>query len=220
MGLSTILKIAYQKRLKLYKNCEELPLRNFFKIISTGDFKYLYKVRNYDRLKSINTEALSMLWGDVILEYADLSNDKNISNSFEEQKIIYQLENSYVVIKVMIRLLMFITPYSKGEGHGDLATKTIADLKLMGYKIDLSSDKAYASSISAADKRANHIISQIKIRKADLATLEGEGSKDISFDYVISSLNTALKFIVPEDITVSRYCEYKKVLIKNAKNAT
>ena len=76
MRLLKILQGAYQRRLKLYRNCEELPLRNFFKVISTGDYKYLYKTKNHNRLKTDNTEALSMLWGEIILEYGSINDDK------------------------------------------------------------------------------------------------------------------------------------------------
>lgn len=186
---------------------------------STGDLKYLYDVKNYDRLQVDNTESLSMLWGDIVLEYGKLDNNFSIDNSFESQKIIYQLEASFVAIKAMIRILMFVTPRSKKPESAELATKTIKDLKKLGYIIDITDSKAYAKSISSADKRSNSIITQIKLRKSEM-DYDEDSSSPISFDTVISSLNSALGFIVPEGITVARYCAYKKSLIKKSKNVT
>lgn len=217
MRLLTILRILWQRRLKVFKTCNELPLKNFLNVMSTGDFKYLIKAKNHKHLTVLNTARLSMIWGDLVIEYGKIDNNMQISESFDSQKIIYQLEASYIAIKSMIRVLMFSTPQSKNEQGAKAATESIHDLSKLGYKIDTSDSLAYAKSIQAADKRANSILNQINIRKSNIDY--STDNTPISFDEVISSLNTALKFVVSDDITVARYCAYKKTLTKNTTNA-
>lgn len=218
MVFKRIFQRGYLGLCKKYKGCKDLPLKNFLQVIATGDYKYLYKVKSYENFSRIESTNLSILWNDIILEYAELDNNLEIHGSFENQKVIYQLENLYVVIKAMIRTLMFITPHTKPARYGKTASKTIDDLSKLGYKIDTSSSAAYAASISAADKRANSIISQVNIRKAEMdADNEGDYEK-ISFEKTLSILNSSLGFQVPEDITVAMYCEYKKVITKKSKN--
>lgn len=218
MKLLKVLKKIYLKRYSLYSGCDELPLKNFLLIISTGDLKYLYKRKKYKGFRVHKTIELSMIWGDIVIEYADIDKNHQITESFNDQKIIYQLENSFIVIKAMIRLLMFITPNSKNENHAALAVKTIKDLRKLGYNINTSNSLEYAKSISNANKRSNSIISRIRIKKSEMRIESSSNDNPISFDQAISALNAALKFVVPDDITVARYCEYKKVLMKKAKN--
>lgn len=220
MKLQKIFSKLYQKRLRLFKNCNELPLKNFLNVMATGEFKYLYDVTDHGKLKEVGSKSMSMLWGDIILEYGQLDRNMQIADSFDSQKIIYQLEASYITIKSMIRILMFVTPQTKNKRGRELAVETIDGLKKLGYKIDVSSSKFYASSIHSADKRCNSIITQIKIRKSEMNQGETQDNMPVSFDNIISSLNTALKFVVPDDITVARYCAYKKNLNEKYKNVS
>lgn len=152
------------------------------------------------------------MWGDLVLEYGEIDDNFSIQNSFEDQKLLYQLENSYVVIKSMVRILFFITPDSEGD-YSDVASEHIKNLRLLGYNISLESSQEYKKSLYEADKRANSIITRIKLKRNEMKSEDdSKDSSPISFDHMITSLNTALKFSVDDNITVSRYCEYKKVL--------
>ena len=57
--------------MKYYKSCDSLLLWNFFKVIETGDFKYLVITDDYENLEL--KEDLGDLWDSIIHEYSEIS---------------------------------------------------------------------------------------------------------------------------------------------------
>ncbi len=154
-----------------------------------------------------------MQWGDIMIEYAKIDGNMEVIGSFESDKHIKQLYNSYTVIKAMIRILWCVSPSNKK--YGKLALSTISDLEKLGYKVDTSNSTQYRESLLRADKRANNIITQIRIKQKKYISDE---EVNITFDALIAGLSAGLKFSVPDNITVSRYCELKKI-VKSFKTA-
>mgnify|MGYP006363182079 CR=1 FL=1 len=61
--------------MKIYKNCRELPIHNFFELSRTGEVKYLYK--DYDDVVNLEeNEEINQVRIDVIDEYNSLFKDK------------------------------------------------------------------------------------------------------------------------------------------------
>lgn len=213
-------KNLFLKALRTYKSCNDLPLRNFLLVTSSGDYKFLYKWSDFIWFDVPESHDLSNLWSDLILEYGRLDNNLQIDESFQNQKILNQYENSFVFVKALIRILTLVSPDSENENYSGAANDAIKTLDKLGYKIDVSSTKNYAKSITAADKRANSIITRINILRNEISGNQSGENESASFDGIMSALSAALKFRVSEQITVARYCEYKKVLTKNPRNGT
>lgn len=152
-------------------------------------------------------------WGKLLLEYAELDNNSDVLNRFELQKDILDLQNAYTVIKAMLKRLMIIPPDHKT--HGQTSSHYINDLMKLGYRIDTDNRQAYQESILRADKKSNSIITQIQMKKN---LLKGDvEEKHVSFDSISAVISAELKFMIPEDISVAKYCEFKKIIKRRIK---
>lgn len=196
-------------------------MQNFIQIMESGDFKYLFKVDNYDKVPSETVETnkdLAVLWGEIILEYGHLDQNLAVAAHFEDHKVLLQLENAYTVLKAMIRTLMFVSPGSNNPEWADLANNYIKDLRKLGYIIDITSSKAYKESLYAADRKSNQLVTRIKMKRNEIKNYsedpdqEGDPREKVTFDQVITQLSAALQFNLSDNLTVSRYCEYRKTL--------
>ena len=187
--------------------------------MSTGDYRFLFKNKELIWFSVNTTDKLYELWGDIVLEYGTLSNDNKIDESFSSQKVLKQLENSLVFIKSLIGILIFVSPTSKNELYSKSAIDAIEKLGKLGYTITTISSLEYAKSIKSADQKSNSILTRINILRNEILSVNEEDKENrVSFDAIISSLSVALKFSVSDDITVSKYCEYRKILTKKSKN--
>lgn len=214
------LKAVYQRFLKTYKDCSELPLKNFLKIVETGNLKYLYKSTDYSNL--ISVKSLSDLWDSIVIEYADIEGASSLSEGFKLDIEIKQLQNLYNIVKAMLRLLILASPNNVNSDYAKLASKYIIDLKNLGYEIDLTNSDSYKKSIYRADKKANNIITRIRIKQKSLDQINKESStgEKVSFEKVYTNLVASLNINISENITVKQYCEYKEIIRKRVKSKT
>lgn len=151
-------------------------------------------------------------WNKIIDEFSRLENSSHVDNLVIKTRLLAQYKNLYVYTKALIRQLMFITPDS-GGAYGKLASESIRDLQNMGYNINVSSSKEYAKSIYAADKRSNYLVTRIKLTQKEVDSLNSsskKGENKLSFDREVTIISSSLGFSVPNDLTLSTYCEYKK----------
>lgn len=166
----------------------------------TGDLTNLRKDGKWEPI----TQEIIDLWGEVQLEFAELDNNTEILNKFETDKEIKQLQTAYNVIKAMIKRLQLVTP------PDPTSVQYVNDLQKMGYHIDCANSAMYKFSLERADKKSNSIVTQIEMKKN---TLEGNiEEKNISFDAIMAVLIAELRVPLEDDITVARYCEYKKII--------
>ena len=156
-----------------------------------------------------NDEEALLVWGDLILEYASLSGDMEVSESFEKSKDVLTMKNSYMVIKAMIKMLMLVTP--DHPKHGEYAEAVLIDLRKMGYKIDTSNSDKYAESLNLANRRVNSIITQIRMKENEI---KGDASEsNIDFDQIISMLQLDFNN-VDENMSVKRYISMREIIKK------
>lgn len=184
-----------------YANCSELPLETFLHICMTGDLTNLRRDGEWEPL----TQEHKDLWGDILMEYAELDNNQDILTKFETQKDIIQLQSAYNVINAMILWLQLVTPPEP------TSVQYVNDLQKMGYHVDCTNSELYKLSLERAAKKTGSILTMIAMKKN---TLKGEQieEKNISFDAIMALISAELKFVIPEDISVARYCEYKKIM--------
>ena len=64
--------------LKLYHNCEQLPVRPFFKIFETGDLSHLLSEPK-KRITKKDAEVLNDAWENIMQEYETLTKDNTYS---------------------------------------------------------------------------------------------------------------------------------------------
>lgn len=108
----------------------------------------------------------------------------------------------YNTVKAMLTVLLFIVDDAY-----------IAFLKKKGYHINTSTKTTYANSLVAAGRKADNLTSKIasKVKEMERKGQQNSGPTR-TFDDVMADLTAALGFNVPEEITLSRYNGYLKVI--------
>ena len=90
----------------------------------------------------------------------------------------------------------------------------ISELKDKGYRIDTTNSITYIESINAALRRSENLITRLKMKSNEIQDMMGKqgGERASSFEEIMAGLSLALKFAVPEDLKLSRFNEYKKII--------
>lgn len=179
----------------MYKNCKELPLKIFFDIAETG---------NVDLLGEGEKAVLVQTWETIVIEYGKLDHNNTIQDVIEKSDQLYTQAALYCEIKAM---LLYLVGAEKQE--------YVDRLNELGYKIDISDRKKKIESIKNNDQRANHISTRMQFIKNDIKKYSD--GKKATFDSVMAWLGSELKFEPKEDITVSRYLEYKRQISERNK---
>lgn len=185
---------------RCYKYCNELPLKVFFNICDTGDLRKLVIKGSWLE------DELYEIWEAIIQEYGKLDGNMAITTAFEKSGEIVRNMAEYVEVMGMLMYLQEI----------GVRMEYVERLKQLGYNVTLSSD--YLESIYKSGRKAKGTITRINILRGELEGIKEEGTRS-SFDQAISNLSAALQVWVPDDITVSRYVELKKVVNERNKAA-
>lgn len=98
-------------------------------------------------------------------------------------------------------------------------------LKAKGYNIDVVGNEPgpnFEKSLTAAIHRSDNIVTRIIMKEKELQAYfeKQENAKPMTFEELIVNMNAALKMVLPRDILLSEYNEYKKVLKKMAESAS
>lgn len=174
-----------------YKRCAELPLKIFFEVAETGDVNLLLI---NDEKEPI--EILIEAWETIIKEYAKLDNNSSIQDVLEKSDKMFTQSALYCEIKGM---LLYLVGAEKQE--------YVDRLNTLGYKMDISTNENKIKSIQQGDQRANHISTKMMFLQKDIEKYQG--GKKQTFDGAMAWISSNLGFEPKEDITVSRYIEYK-----------
>lgn len=157
-------------------------------------------------LGSYSEDELTEIWEAIIQEYGKLDNNMAISTAFEKSGEIVLNMAEYIEVMGMLMYLQEI----------GVKMEYVDRLKDLGYTVNLTSD--YLESIQRSSSRAKGVITRINILKAELSGMKEDGNKS-SFDQAVGNLSASLQMWVPDDITVSRYLELKKVVNERNKAA-
>ena len=122
----------------LYDNIDNLPVKRWFKILETGDLKYLYL-----KEKGPINEALSDLWTEIEQQYYDefgVDIEYQIRIEWIKEKILLECEYMITGDRKLISQISVIENELKGWGQ-DYTVK-MYDVKdkleqIRGYQIDL-----------------------------------------------------------------------------------
>ncbi len=146
-------------------------------------------------------------WEAIVKE----NNEKNGSNAytsyFEGIQNYYTLSNEYTMVRAMLIKIAMVVDWD-----------TIKILNAKGYRINTKSSAKYAESIERAFKKSSNLMTRAKMKFNEINLLSaGTDGKGESFEEVMANLTAMLKFVVPDDITLSRYNEYRKVIKNRSK---
>ena len=93
--------------MRIYKNCDSLSIYHFYKIIDTGDLRYL--IKGYDgekkrKIRKRQQKRLEEAWESILNEYAGLTYNKEVQLNFRAQAKLIRLRLKYVVVSETLRL--------------------------------------------------------------------------------------------------------------------
>ncbi len=174
--------VQEKNTLKYYNTLETLPIGCFFKIIKTGDIRYLIKLDDYFELPEcslIDLLDLKNVWEKISMEYINLSKktNKQTEISFWLEREILNLKTDYVYSEWLIYLIE----------RGIEVEKSIAELNFIGIDIKDGTKE----QVEYARNRRGLILNKIKIKRAELKrnnSDDNEDKKESSFEDLIAQI--------------------------------
>ena len=118
--------------MNLYHNCEELPVRPFFKIFETGELKHLLSVPK-KRITASEADKLNVTWENIMSEYEELTKDRAYSNSITVSNNRTRKINRLIGIKAAMILLSQHEEEGKEDSEDDF-TEFKSQLKFEQYR--------------------------------------------------------------------------------------
>jgi len=74
----------------------------------------------------------------------------------------------------------------------------------------------YIRTLKAYEKVVAEYTTRIRMLQSEVANFKGESENAITFEELMATLCVQLGFTVPDDITLARYNEYKKIIKKRS----
>jgi hypothetical protein len=147
-----------------------------------------------------NDERLMLAWEQIVEKNAEANSSMIYSNYVSSYKSFNKLMSEYTLLKACITALAL-------KAEPDLI-KFIRD---KGHKINTETDQQYEASLMALNSKADSFLTRIKMKANELDN-KSETTEKQSFDSIMASISLQLGFTVNDDITLSRYNEYKKLV--------
>ena len=173
---------------KYYKSIDFLPLFNFFKVIETGDYRYLLKLKDYEILPKTKHD-LKLVWLDIQTQYSKADDSNYQIINFTQSKSMQKLQIDFLMIWNLYNL-MVVAPDNK---------ETLKLKKLAGLENE---------SLKGIEKKLKGLRNKIEIKKKDL---EKEESKPIDYCEIIDQIEDIKgRSIDPFKTTVRQYIAIRK----------
>lgn len=175
---------------------ETIPLKLFIEIAETADYMLLIISG-----KPTPDESFDQ-WEQIIQKNSSINGSTEYRSYYDNLKHYNKLLREFNAIKATITILYF-----------EIDNDMVEYLRSKGYKIDLSSSEAYATSLNAAMNRSNNLISKIESRYKAIvkANEQSKGSnQQTSFASLLANLNMTLGFKEDDTLLLATYNEYNK----------
>jgi hypothetical protein len=155
---------------RYYRNCDELSVYNFHKILETNNYSYLIVgFDDYKELKFDEKEA-DELWGNIYEEYCRLTkNNKSLLYFAIFQELLY-LKTRYQVARILLMQL------SNENNKEKFVLDCIEKLREWKYKID--KEKPLKDELARMIHQLKVSENKIQIKQSELEDLKvDEGEK-------------------------------------------
>lgn len=199
---------------RYYRNCDELSVYNFHKVLETNNYSYLIVGFDDYNLIEINEKEADELWSSIYEEYCKLTkNNKSLLYFAVFQELIY-LKTRYQVARILLMQL------SNGKNSEDFVLECIERLKEWKYKIN--KEKPLKDELSRMINQLKASENKIQMKQSELEDLNVDESEKLSLIEQNVKLELALgkNEINTKTTSVSKYIAlFNEVKILNeAKN--
>jgi hypothetical protein len=161
--------------LNYYRNCDELPIHNFYKVLEEKDFNYLYP--EFDGYNGVEkADDIDKVWKTIYDEYLDLSGDKTTMAYYELIGDIMYLTTRYKVVSALLSVL--VTSAMEKE----VRLLYITELKGWDYSINLKNpiEKELERMVVQLKQSEN----KIRIKESELEDLKKQNSSNENFTLI------------------------------------
>lgn len=149
---------------KYYRNCSELPMYNFSKILETNNYAWLIVGFDDYEIVEFDEKELSDLWTSIYEEYCKLTEDNKSLLYFAVFQELLYLRTRYEVAGLLIMQL------SKGIDDEIVRLKYINALRLWKYKID--KEKPLIDELERMVNQLKASTNRINIKQSELDNLK------------------------------------------------
>lgn len=182
-----------------YYTYEDITLKLYIYIANTGQFNLLSKT------PTTNTDACAQAWESIVRKNSEVNGSFAYVNYLQTFKAYEQLRCDALIINAILSKLFF-----------KIDIDDIAFLKRKGYKLDTThGDHAFIKSLEQAIIKSASIATRLKMKQNELKQFQGnkdEKKKETSFPSLIANLNLNLGMVESDEILLSKYNEYNKIL--------
>lgn len=182
--------------MKLYKSCNTLPIRFFFRTLETKDFRNLvvgFDVENDSLvLTDSQNEEFGEIFNEILNEYSVLTDNHNIRADYRKQILIVEWETEYAIVTESLKL------YAQFEDNIFLGF-----IRKIGHEIDETKD--INKQIEVLLKKMKGLKNKINIQKIKLEEKEKRTETKVKMDLDKDALylerNLELKRSIDPDVT-------------------
>lgn len=180
---------------------ENITLALFIEIAGGGNVNKLV------REGTATQEQCAQAWERILKQNSLVSGGLEYLNYFNLYKSYDKLIADYTIVKATLLTLMFVVD-----------DNDIMFLKRKGIKIATTSATQYNESLQAGMRRAEGMVNQIVARQIELAKMQNKDKdRKVSAEELLAYISVELGFAVTDNVTLARYNEYKKLIMKRRK---
>jgi hypothetical protein len=177
---------------------DDITLRLYLDVASSGDYRKLAVGFGVTDKECYNA------WEEIVRRNNEANQSQEFNTYFESTQSYAKLIADYNIIKASLLYLSF-TPDSE----------IIKYLAERGYNIDTSSSIKYMETLELAMHKSNNIVTKLKMKENELAMMgEKSSGQGVGFEEIMANISFLVGFPVPEDITLARYNEFRKIIKK------
>ena len=210
---------VFKNSAEVFWGYDDIILKLYIDIAKTGDVTKLVKRGN------VSSEKCIEAWETLIKRQEKETGSNNFGAYFSLHKAYLSFCNDHETIRATL-MLVWLSNKQTIAKDGELVWvnlirwEDLVWLKSKGHRVDLSSYKSMIQSIEAGLHKNENLVTKAVSKRKELdrmmAGKEQQGEQQ-SFEQVMALLNFAWPNPVSDDIKLSTYNEYQKILIARNK---
>lgn len=169
MVFDRLISLFKKKKAYLYKDCYDLPIKNFDVAYKTGDLKYL--VVGYDGYRDVKVpEGAEERWTAIFDEWVKLSDSNEMIYYYQLVSEVAYLEMRYYVVKVLLLQIY--------ERDMDEKTLDMYIEMLKGFKYHYNKENDKLDELTRLFNQHQASENKLGIKKSELEHMQEEHQYD------------------------------------------
>lgn len=200
------IRIKIEKKLfKVYTSIDFLPVWNFYQVMESNDTRYLFKLKDYERLP-VTFYRPDAVWSGICEQYFKESVGAKYFQYRTYRLHILQLRNKFLILSNSIYALSLVKDH-----------ELIEAVRKLGYRFDDSSEDNYANSIISLNQQLKGLKKIIELKEKEYSDhFLSKGKMQDVYD-LIGAIEQLKGFkLDPFTLTVRQFLNYQKRLVEES----